>query len=99
MQGDITAAPQARPIRTRRQKTKGAEWDPAWPAQPDHGGSDGEELSAESSDSELEDLVGDARLERLAAELKELPVSSLYPDIAAAGLEVVHACVCCRFFY
>ena len=75
-------------MRTRRQKAKGAAWDPSWPAQPDHGGSDGEDLSEDSSDSEAEDVIGEARLERLAAELKELPVFGLYPEIALAGLEV-----------
>ena len=76
-------------IRTRRQKAKGSAWDPSWPAQPDHGGSDGEHLSDDGSDSDVEDIIGEARLERLATELKGLPVFSLYPDIATAGLEVL----------
>lgn len=91
MQGDSVAPPasiKAKPVRTRRQKANGCGWDPSWPAQPDHGGSDGEESLGDSSDSDVEDLAGDARLERLAAELRELPVTTLYPDIAAAGLEV-----------
>ncbi len=76
----------ARPISSRRQKSKAA-WDPSWPAQPDHGGSDGEARS-DTSESDSEDLIGEARLDRLALELKDLPVSTLYPEIAAAGLEV-----------
>jgi hypothetical protein len=78
---------ESRPINSRRQKSKAA-WDPSWPAQPDHAGSDGEEARSDASESDSEDLVGEARLDRLAAELKELPVSNLYPEIAAAGLEV-----------
>ncbi len=80
------AKKEARPIASRRQKSKAA-WDPSWPAQPDHGGSDGEARS-DTSESDSEDLIGEARLDRLAAELKDLPVSNLYPEIASAGLEV-----------
>ncbi len=93
---------ESRPITSRRQKSKPA-WDPSWPAQPDHGGSDGEARS-DTSESDSEDLIGEARLDRLAVELKDLPVSNLYPEIAAAGLEVClldpcfrppESCLCC----